>query len=258
MFFPTLSFCITCKNRFHQISQTLKNNLDDNRIHRRWVEFILVDFGSDDGLKEWVVSNFQEELNLGYLRYYYTDELTYWHASIAKNTVHLLAANQIVMNLDCDNFTGFLGGQFVIRQFTKNQNLLLHQYKGDPHDGSFGRIAIFKAYFKLVNGYNESLEPFYYEDVDLIIRLREIGLVYKNMPFEKYTRVIKNSTEESFTNIKTEYTSEEMHHENSNRSKVNVSNGYILGNEGSYGLIGNLYDHNDIKIKYNDQQAKYF
>ena len=116
----SLSFCITCKNRIHQIRQTLQKNLDDNRSHQDMIEFVLVDFGSTDGLKKWILSNFYQELSSGYLRYYYTDELPLWHASIAKNTAHSLARNNILVNLDCDNYTGRMGGNFVIQTFIKH------------------------------------------------------------------------------------------------------------------------------------------
>lgn len=111
---PAISFCITCKNRIHQIRQTLKQNLDDNRLHRDFVEFVLVDFGSKDGLRDWVFNNFSVELASGYLKYYYTENLPHWHASVAKNTAHLCASGDILVNLDCDNFTGLWGGVMVI------------------------------------------------------------------------------------------------------------------------------------------------
>lgn len=107
---PTLSFCITCKNRFHQISKTLRQNLDDNSLFSELVEFVLVDFGSTDGLRKWVICNFRDELESGYLKYYYTEELPFWHCSVAKDTSHLLASGEILVNLDCDNFTGPNGG----------------------------------------------------------------------------------------------------------------------------------------------------
>ena len=118
---PSLSFCITCKNRLNQIERTLRKNLDDNWLHQRYIEFVLVDFGSTDGLRDWIISMFKKELESGYLRYYYTSKLPYWHACIAKNTSHLCARNEIVVNLDCDNYTGYFGGKFVINQFYKYQ-----------------------------------------------------------------------------------------------------------------------------------------
>ena len=50
-----LSFCITCMNRFNQISKTLLTNLNDNKNEK--VEFVLVDFNSSDGLKEYILNN---------------------------------------------------------------------------------------------------------------------------------------------------------------------------------------------------------
>ena len=36
-----ISFCITCKNRLHQIRQTLLKNIEDNRRLQELVEFVL-------------------------------------------------------------------------------------------------------------------------------------------------------------------------------------------------------------------------
>ena len=87
---PKLSFCITCMNRLNQIKETLPQNLRDNILFNEKIEFIVVDFATP-GLQQWIKSEFEEELRSGYLKYYYTEELRYWHASIAKNTAHLLA-----------------------------------------------------------------------------------------------------------------------------------------------------------------------
>jgi len=43
--------------------------LEDNRKAKDFVEFILVDFGSDDGLQEWIAENFVNEIEEGYLKY---------------------------------------------------------------------------------------------------------------------------------------------------------------------------------------------
>ena len=51
---PSLSFCINCKNCLHQIKETLRKNLDDNILHNDFIEFVLVDFASSDGLQNWI------------------------------------------------------------------------------------------------------------------------------------------------------------------------------------------------------------
>jgi len=117
-----ISFCTTCKDRFWQIRQTLPINLEKASAFKDRVEFILVDFGSQDGLCGWVLENFKEELQSGYLKYYYTDALPKWHASIAKNTAHCLAKGEILVNLDADNFLYSNEVQMLLNLFQRYYN----------------------------------------------------------------------------------------------------------------------------------------
>jgi hypothetical protein len=240
---PALSFCITCKNRFHQISGTLKRNLDDNSMYSHLIEFVLVDFGSDDGLKEWILDNFQKELKANYLKFYYTDGMKSWHASLAKNTAHILAANDILVNLDCDNFTGRNGGKFVIQQFLNNEkNMIFHQFSGKYYDGSFGRIGMYRKTFHETGGYDERFEPMGGQDGDLINRLLSLGYKYVLAGNEKYNRAIPNSKDESiaFTGSKLSWT--DMNHKNQVLSKRNISNGLLAANGGYLNLKYNIKD----------------
>ncbi|MDR3062099.1 MAG: glycosyltransferase family 2 protein [Dysgonamonadaceae bacterium] len=212
---PKLSFCITCKDRFFQINKTLPQNLDDNKLYKDLIEFVLVDFGSQDGLRDWVLQHFGMELSEGYLKYYYTEELPFWHASIAKNTSHLLANHDILVNLDCDNYTGHNGGRFIIRQFLKHgEDIFIHQYGGGFSDGSYGRIAINRDYFFQLGGYDESFEPMAYQDTDLLDRLQALGLKYRGIPDEKYNRAIKNTKEEGLFHVKTNISWDEKFYQN--------------------------------------------
>jgi GT2 family glycosyltransferase len=240
---PAISFCITCKNRFHQISQTLQKNLDDNRLFQDLVEFILVDFGSTDGLWEWIRNHFMEDIQNGYLKYYYTEELPFWHASIAKNTAHLLANYGIVVNLDCDNYTGNFGGRFLIRHFIKNPgNCVIHQYSGEPHDGSFGRIGVRKAQFIEVGGYDEEFEPMLHQDLDLINRLRMKGSPYIFVPDSRYNQAIRNTKEEGISQTNSKLGWLDMYHINMKRSLENIRNGKLVANQGNWGVRKNIYD----------------
>ena len=241
----TLSFCITCKNRIHQIRQTLRKNLDDNLCHKEFIDFILVDFSSADGLREWITSNFQQELMSGYLKYYYTEALPHWHASVAKNTSHLCATGDILVNLDCDNFTGIWGGAFVINAFDRyNDWCVFHQYSGNQPDGSYGRIAVKRSYFDRIGGYNEDLEPMSYQDNDLIMRLTRLGLKYVLSADSEYNQTIPNTKEESLLNTHSPNSYLQMFEINSAIVSQNISEGRMVSNNGKFGIREGLFDHN--------------
>jgi len=242
---PALSFCITCKNRLHQIRQTLRKNLDDNILHQKYIEFVLVDFASVDGLHNWIIDNFQSELSSGYLKYYYTEELPHWHMSVAKNTAHLCASGKILVNLDCDNFTGPWGGMFVLYAFKRHGNsIIFHQFSRiNGEDGSFGRIAVIGNFFRLLGGYDESFEPVGLQDSDLIKRLDRYGLKYVLQPNRLYNQAIANTKEEGIQNTGSNKAYEEMARINFDRSEQNLSEGRLIANDGIFGIRKNLFDH---------------
>ena len=239
-----VSFCITCKNRFHQISKTLLKNLKDNVSSNNDVEFILVDFDSKDGLKDWVLPNFKNELASGYLKYFFTKELPNWNCSIAKNTAHFLATGDILVNLDCDNFTGENGGMYVKRQFTiYGSKLVLHQSSSNAGDGSFGRISVLKKYFQLLGGYNEMFNPMGYQDIDLILRLVKFGLFYVPKCDLLYNGAIQNSKEEGLLYANSQKTYTEMSFENRMLSMENINFGNIIANNGVGGIKKNVFKY---------------
>lgn len=246
IYVPTLSFCITCKNRFHQIAKTLPQNLEDNRMFKNRIEFILVDFGSTDGLREWIKENFMKEIEEGYLKYFYTEELHSWHASIAKNTAHLLAKNEILVNLDCDNYTGYNGGRFVIRQFVKHgEKIVLHQYGGDIYDGSYGRIGLMHSFFLQVRGYDESFAPMAYQDTDLINRLCLLGLTYKLIPNTKYNTAIRNTKEEGILYVESKENWLDMMKRNQLKSEKNLLSRNFIVNDKQWGIRKHIVNIND-------------
>ena len=242
---PTLSFCITCKNRFEQIRQTLPQNLKDNSESKEFIEFILVDFGSTDGLQEWIVENFKTEMEEGYLKYYYTDELQSWHASIAKNTSHLLANNDIVVNLDCDNFTGKNGGVFVVEHMKKFgwNRTVLHQFGNDYEDGSYGRIALSKSNFLYLGGYDESFEPAAYQDMDLLLRAQLLGFSYFNIADKNYCNALVNTKEKTIINTSSNLSWNEMNQRNYQLSLQKITSGKLQANMDNdhIGIIDYIY-----------------
>jgi Glycosyl transferase family 2. len=243
-YIPQISFCITCKNRIHQIKETLPRNLSDNLVFKNLIEFVVVDFGSNDGLSNWVLNSFTAELSTGYLAYYYTDEFPFWHASIAKNTAHYLASNELVVNLDCDNYTGRFGGKFVIKNFIKyGLNIIFHQFSQNYGDGTFGRIGMTKAFFEQLGGYDESFEPMGFQDTDLILRAQQIGLMYMNGYNPKYTDAIKNSTSDKIKHCNSLMSYDEMNMHNRIKSIQNIEKEKYVANNGVFGIRKNIFNH---------------
>ena len=247
---PALSFCITCKNRLYQIRHTLRKNLNDNILHDDFIEFILVDFGSNDGLRDWVISNFQPELASGYLKYYYTEELPLWHASIAKNTAHLCAVGNILVNLDCDNFTGTWGGTYVMNTFARlGDRIVTHQFNGRFDSGNYGRIAVKRKYFYMLGGYDESLDPMGAEDKDLILRHIQIGHKYVSLTDDRFNQAIPNTIQESILHTGSSKSYIEMLQYNKDLSYYNLSEGHSIANAGKFGIRKNIFNHNEKKIQ---------
>jgi predicted glycosyltransferase involved in capsule biosynthesis len=228
-----------------QIKQTLPQNLKDNASMKGQIDFILVDFGSADGLKEWVLENFKQEIEEGYLKFFYTEELEHWHASVAKNTAHVLSESDVVVNLDCDNFTGKDGGKFVLDNMLEYgiQNVVIHQLSNDAWDGSFGRIALSRKNFVDIGGYDESFEPMAYQDNDLLIRAIIGGAKYLQLEDGRYNKTIRNDKNESIKYTSSRISWEEMELRNRLQSWRNMEEGKIVANEDkqSIGISKNIY-----------------
>lgn len=173
---PLVSFCISHKNRLHQVKETLPKNLADNRLDQSKIEFVFVDFESQEDLGDWLMTEFAPELTSGYLKFFLCKGLDKWHSPKAKNTAHRLSSGKILVNLDGDNFTGYRGGMHVYNGFMSSPyDICLWQYSGDSQDGSFGRIAASRDAFFSLGGYNEEFLEMGFQDRDLVNRLEMIG-----------------------------------------------------------------------------------
>lgn len=242
-----LTFVMALMNRKHQIEKTLIKNLEDNWEDREDVEFVLMDVSSKDGFREWLQEQKLEKYTKsGYLRCFETDVIDTWHASIGKNTATHQAHGRIVVTLDCDNFTGFRGGRFVIKHFEDNNyNCVMHQFDWNPQNGNFGRIAITKNKFDEIGGYDQSLLPMGYQDWDIIKRAEATGCKYINPVDAEYNQAITNEggKELSMANTigahkKMGWT--EMNRINKLKCHHNLYRNKYKANEGYYGIRSNV------------------
>jgi len=163
-----ISFCITCMNRRHHLEKTLKKNIQDNYLPGN-VEFVLLDYNSSDHLEEWVNEEMGNYITSGLLVYYKTKTPVYYHRSHSRNMVFRLAKGDILCNLDADNFLGEGFALNMIDEFSRNSNIF---YTSDLSlNDIFGRVVMLSEDFFSIRGYNELLEGYGFEDVDLYVRL---------------------------------------------------------------------------------------
>lgn len=174
-----LSLCTTCRNRLWQLRQTLAPNLAHLADAPVPAELSLVDFGSTDGMAQWVWSEFGEPIETGRLRFFEVSAPTAWHASRAKNLAHRLATGSYLFNLDADNFVEPADLHVIAR--AAEAGVACSQFSGQWVDGSYGRVGMPAALFHRLGGYDESLLPMSGQDVDVIKRILTLDLPVRKL-----------------------------------------------------------------------------
>lgn len=195
-----ISFCTVCKGRLWQLRQTIFKNLS---MLQDDCEMVLLDYQSDDGLEDFIRSNFSEELKSGKLKVFKLLHDYNYTSSYAKNVVHRLATGDILFNLDGDNFI-----QEGLIETLRNlpENTLLNAQGADvvKDIGSFGRLGYHKTMFDKLCGYNEDLVGMCLaDDGDLCKRALLSGMRLKSIltPLDH----IQNTDEDrhKYTNVDT-------------------------------------------------------
>ncbi len=171
-----ISFCTVCMNRLDHLKQTLPKNIKDN-IGYGNVEFLVLDYNSSDGLEEWVETEMKEYINNGILSYYKTTQPTFFHRSHSRNMLLKHATGDILCNVDADNFIGSFFASYVNKQFTQDPSILLaiDVIKQAKHAQAHGKFCAWKEDFLSVTGYDESMDSYGYEDIDLYNRIELLG-----------------------------------------------------------------------------------
>ena len=197
-----ISFVTTCKGRLAHLRETLPQNMADNADYPD-LEFVVVDYNSEDGLKEWIEDNFQTEMGNGRLKYVHAPDHKYFHMAHAKNIAHRMATGDIICNIDADNFTKQGFAAYIDDVFRTTENIFLRSAKINrqkiPDTGLGGRIAVRRSDFYTVGGYNEDTSGWGPEDADFARRLERIGLSELEIPYE-YLKFITHNDDLRFEN----------------------------------------------------------
>ena len=128
-------------------------------------------------------------MNVGLLQVYTTNgNMPYWHASVGKNTSHLVASEDILVNVDGDNLIGPNFPLDVVQKFQAGYKVLQYEYG----EGTTGRIAYLRSDFMRIHGYDEEKDvlPMGAQDIDMIHRLK---MLYHPQPVYKKVKNIAHS-----------------------------------------------------------------
>jgi predicted glycosyltransferase involved in capsule biosynthesis len=151
-----------------------------------------------------------------------------------------------VVTLDCDNFTGYKGGDFVINHFEEHDyNCVVHQFDWNHQNGNFGRISMSKAVFDEIGGYDQSLLPMGYQDWDIIKRAEGVGCKYVNPTDSEYNQAVVNEggKDLSLANQKESFKEmgwTEMNRINKLKCFHNLYHKKYRANDGYYGIRSNV------------------
>lgn len=200
-----ISLCTTCMGRAHHLKQTLPRNLADSVDWARpdAVEFIVLDYSSPDDLADWITTDpvLRPYLDAGILKFARSEGHTRFRHSHAKNMAHALATGEFVCNVDADNFVGRGFVEYLRAVFRQRPNTIVATNRLDSrlnlgvHKGSMGRIALSKANFDLLGGYDESakFKGWSGEDTDLVIRALRMFVRPTFIRERRFLRVVQHS-----------------------------------------------------------------
>lgn len=171
-----ISLCTTCMGRLKDLSTTLPVNIELNKTYNN-LEFVILDYNSNDGLGEWVKKNMMEHIESGKVVYYRTEDPEHYSMTKSRNLAFKLASGDIVNNVDADNF--LLKDRHQPKQpecFARRLNILANQ---QPEKAIFakgkkmlrGRLGFWKEEFmEVLQGYNEGINDYGHDDHDLMNR----------------------------------------------------------------------------------------
>jgi predicted glycosyltransferase involved in capsule biosynthesis len=230
----SVSLCITCCNRLWQLRQTLPVNLSLYENYDN-VEFILLNLNSQDGLDDYIRNDeyINKFIKSGKLIYAHDERTKYYSSPKAKNLSHRLAKNNILFNLDGDQYADKLVD--YILNYAWEDDMFMHLQNKPIQPGSWGRIVVPKTLFYKMGGYDESFYPMAYQDCDIMHRMVAYGAKKHIAKVEQDHVSIPNSLEQKTVNTGCDIEWEKMREFNVKTSKENIKNGNLVVNLKGWG-----------------------
>lgn len=189
----SISIVTTCMNRLHDLKVTLPQNLKDNADYGN-LEFVLLDYSSTDGLREWLLGNdvLRGHMQSGRLKVYHAPDQKHFRPNHSRNTSFKLAQNELIANVDSDNFTHKDYAKRLNECASVQDNKILivpdnFLIRGGNRLYLKGRFALYKNDIESLCGFDEDLDNgFGHDDMNFVFRAMLDG--YKIVRYEsKFT-----------------------------------------------------------------------
>lgn len=192
------SFCITCMGRLCHLKDTLPSNIKTLENYGIDYEICLVNWGSKDGLHEWIHENYSSLIKSKKIKYLRLDK-EYFEMAPAKNAAHDLATKKFVCNLDADNYITNEWLDFCIDTFKCDERITIRNTMSEE----CGRIFLLRSTFIFVGGYDNKFVKWGGDDNDFLVRLRK-KYPFPSVCYKEQTKVINHSNYLRVENIKSQ------------------------------------------------------
>ena len=197
-----ISFCTVCMNRLHQLKETLPVNIR-RYADKANIEFVLLNYNSQDELDEWVKSDLSEYIESGLLVYYRSPDHEVFSHSHSKNMIFRLATGHILCSINADHFIGPAFDEYLLTVFKKFPRSFVSPYiphgskqKYIPPKDVVGKVCLRRSDFYALSGFDERFKNYGFEDVDLVKRLENFGLKRIVLNNEEFLRFIEHGDDE--------------------------------------------------------------
>jgi len=200
-----ISYCIVCMNRLRHLKATLLKNIADT-LNDQNIEFVLLDYNSQDGMMDWVKENLSEYISSGRLIYFRTDEPDEFSHSHSKNMAFKLSTGDILCSINADHFIGEGFSAYLRGHFGNNKPVFVtpqpaKSYRGAwrPPTDVFGKIAIRRVDFLRTTGFDERFAGYGFEDIDFVNRLTMMSVKRCLLDREEFCLFVSHSDQERYT-----------------------------------------------------------
>ncbi len=183
------SICTAVMNRNYYLKNTLPSWSECDRVG----EIVVLDWSSNKEIRT-IIDEFQD----GRIVLVRVDNKKRFHQAKSKNLKIRLCSNEKILSIDSD--IQILRSDFIERNRLSKGMFFHGHYSAQKH--TTGTCLIYKSDFFKVNGYNELMFSYGFEDLDFYRRLREIGIAgHTFTENKKYIHHLPHSDSERMNSV---------------------------------------------------------